>query len=98
MPAWIGFERKWQPNCSFSRICLCNGIEFDYVMVLCVVWRLIVSLDEFYVMLKVCNILYCCLLCLKHILNRIEHFDSNSIHLINTLCAIDICIRAGYDT
>ena len=64
-----------------------------------VLWRLIVSLDEFYVMLKVCNILYCCLLCLKHIMNRIEHFDFNSIHLlINTLCAVDSCITIGYET
>ena len=64
-----------------------------------VLWRLIVSLDEFYVMLKVCNILYCCLLCLKHIMNRIKHFDFNSIHLlINTLCVVDNCITTGYET
>ena len=62
-------------------------------------WRLIVSFDEFYVMLKVCNILYCCLLCLKHILNRIECFDSNSIHLlINILCVVDNCITTRYET
>ena len=64
-----------------------------------VLWRLIVSLDEFYVMVKVCNILYCCLLCLKHILNRIEHFDSNRIHLlINNLYVVDSCITIGYET
>ena len=64
-----------------------------------VLWRLIVSLAEFYVMLEVFNILYYYLLGLKQILNRIEHFDSNSIHLlINTLCVADSCITIGYET
>ena len=64
-----------------------------------VLWRLIVSLDEFYVMLKVCNILYYCLLGLKHILNQIEHFDSTNIHiLMNTLCAVDSCMTTRYGT